>query len=103
MADSGASNFTFTRESSLEKEWDTPIDVLNIDSDHTYETTLEEIKRWVPFVKPGGLVFFHDYDHPRCPGVRQAIDELVPSTFNMTLEEISGPTYDVRCACYRKV
>ena len=77
IAETGATNVLFTRESSLEKEWDKPIDVLNIDSDHTYETTKAEILRWLPFVKKGGLVFFHDYNHPRCPGVRQAIDELI--------------------------
>src|SRR3990172_3654197 len=43
IVDSGATNVTFSRESSLEKEWDKEIDVLNIDSDHTYEATKREI------------------------------------------------------------
>lgn len=55
----------------------TPIDVLNIDSDHTYETTKEEITKWLPLVKPGGLVMFHDYRHPNAPGVSEAIEELI--------------------------
>ena len=53
------------------------IDILNIDSDHTYETTTKEIKRWVPLVKLGGIVMFHDYEHPNAPGVGIAIKELV--------------------------
>lgn len=100
IAKSGATNVVFSRESSLVKEWDTPIDVLNIDSDHTYETTLDEINRWLPFVKPGGLVFFHDYDHPRCPGVRQAIDELIPSKFDCEILEVTQAG-EVQCACLK--
>lgn len=53
------------------------IDILNIDSDHTYETTKAEIERWVPLVKKGGIVMFHDYEHPHAPGVGIALKELV--------------------------
>jgi predicted O-methyltransferase YrrM len=102
IKNAGANNVTFTRESSLERLWDKEIDVLNIDSDHTYETTKAEILRWLPFVKVGGLVFFHDYDHPRCPGVRQAIDEFIPSTFNMELLEVTDAG-QVKCACFKKL
>lgn len=67
-----------------------PIDVLNIDSAHDYETTLGEIKRWVPLVKTGGLIFLHDWEHPKAPGVRQAWDELIgyePQEIGMTVWE----------------
>jgi len=101
IADSGATNVIFTRESSLEKEWDKPIDVLNIDSDHIYETTKAEIERWLPFVKNGGYIFFHDYEHPRCPGVRQAIDELIPSKYKLYLERVTDAGA-VKCAHYIK-
>ncbi len=100
--DSGAVNFVFSMESSLEKPWDREIDVLNIDSDHTYKTTKAEILKWVKWVKTGGLVFLHDYEHPRCPGIKQAIDELFPSTFNMELLEITEAG-DVHCACFKKL
>lgn len=53
------------------------IDVLNIDSDHTYESTMQEIKIWIPLVKKGGFVMFHDYEHPKAPGVGEAIHELI--------------------------
>jgi len=100
LAKAGAGNATFTRGSSLEVPWNKPIDILNIDSDHTYETTKKEIERWVPFVKPGGLVFFHDYEHPRCPGVRQAIDELIPSKFDLKLIKVT-PTEVVTIGTYQ--
>jgi hypothetical protein len=88
----------------LEKEWHKEIDVLNIDSDHTYETTKAEMLKWIPWVKTGGLVFFHDYEHPRCPGIKQAIEELSPSVFKMELLEITdNPRADIKCACYKKL
>ncbi|HEC65904.1 MAG TPA: hypothetical protein ENI23_11470, partial [bacterium] len=78
ISDAGAKNVTFTRESSLEKEWKQKIDVLSIDSAHSYEVTKGELEKWLPFVKVGGYVFLHDWEHPRCPGIKQAWDELVP-------------------------
>jgi len=101
IADSGAKNVKFYRVSSLNKEWGEQIDVLNIDSDHTYETTKAEIIRWVPFVKQGGLVFFHDWEHPRCPGIRQAVDELIPSKYNLKFQ-YATQSGAVKCAYFIK-
>jgi predicted O-methyltransferase YrrM len=36
------------------------LDVLFIDTVHTYEHTLAELRAWVPRVKPGGVVLMHD-------------------------------------------
>lgn len=36
------------------------VDVLFIDTTHTYEHTLAELRRFVPLVKPGGTVLLHD-------------------------------------------
>src|SRR3990167_1193122 len=102
MADSGATNITFTRESSLEKPWGKrPIDVLNIDSDHTYETTLKEVGRWVPFVAVGGYIFLHDWEHPRCPGVREAWDELNNKN-NWADFQFATQAGEIKCAFFIK-
>lgn len=53
------------------------IDVLNIDSDHSYEATVKEMAKWIPLVKKGGIIMFHDFEHPNAPGVGEAIHELV--------------------------
>lgn len=92
----------FTVESSETRPLIANIDVLNIDSNHTYEGTFKEINIWVPEVKKGGLVFFHDYDHPKAPGVSQAINELIPSKYNLELLEVSeamGP--GIKCAAFK--
>jgi predicted O-methyltransferase YrrM len=95
ISDAGADNVTFERISNLDKKWTTLVDAVNIDSDHSYEQTLEEIDKWAPLVKKGGYMFFHDYEHPRAPGVRQAIDEVIPSKHKFKLEKVvdAGPVH----------
>lgn len=41
-------------------EWNTPIDFLLVDGDHSYAGVQGDIEHWWKYVKPGGLVFFHD-------------------------------------------
>lgn len=64
----------FEINNSYNHVWNRELDVLSIDSDHTYETTLHELKKYVPFVKKGGLILLHDYvvDHV---DVKKAADE----------------------------
>ena len=37
-----------------------PIDVLHIDADHLYESVARDFDLWVPLVRDGGVVLFHD-------------------------------------------
>ena len=41
--------------------WDKPIDMLFIDGSHFYADVAKDIINWVPKVKDGGIVCFHDY------------------------------------------
>lgn len=52
------------------------IDVLFIDGDHSYEGCKRDIEAWLPFVKEGGVLLFHDCDESS-PGVVQAVAEFV--------------------------
>lgn len=61
FADFNCENISFHLANNLEFPWNKPLVGLNIDSSHTYDDTLAEINKWVPFVKIGGLVFFDDY------------------------------------------
>jgi predicted O-methyltransferase YrrM len=42
------------------KNWDQSIDFLFIDGDHSYQGCLKDWQDWHSFVKPGGIVAFHD-------------------------------------------
>lgn len=52
------------------------VEMLYIDSDHSREATIEELRAWRPVLAPGALVVLDDYTHPEFPGVRQAVREL---------------------------
>ena len=53
----------FIKGSSEEaaEKWDKPIDMLFIDGSHFYVDVHKDIANWVPRVKDGGIICFHDY------------------------------------------
>lgn len=55
------------------------LDCVYIDSDHSYETTKEELRLSIPKVKAGGWISGHDYVY-LAPGVIQAVDEFLIET-----------------------
>ncbi len=59
------------------KEWPTQrkIDFLWVDGDHSYEGIRRDILNWIPLVRKGSFICFHDYRD--APGVKKAVDELV--------------------------
>ena len=69
---------TKVRTTSLEASvgWKDPIDFLFVDGDHEYEAVVTDIRAFLPFVRDGGIVAFHDYKRGK-PGVPRAVDEVV--------------------------
>ncbi|MHB8233808.1 MAG: class I SAM-dependent methyltransferase [Solirubrobacteraceae bacterium] len=51
-------------------------ELLFIDSEHERRPVLDAFAAWRDALAPGAVVVFHDYGHPRYPGVRQAVGEL---------------------------
>jgi predicted O-methyltransferase YrrM len=49
------------------------IDVLFVDTEHTYEQVMGELDLWGPFVKRDGYILCHDTE--TFPGVRQAVSD----------------------------
>jgi predicted O-methyltransferase YrrM len=52
------------------------VDLLYVDSSHEREATIAELEAWRPVLRPGSLIIFDDYLHPRYPGVREAVQAL---------------------------
>lgn len=52
------------------------IDLIFIDGDHSYDACRADIHAWAPFVKPGGVIAFHDFGS-RAEGVTRAIFEEI--------------------------
>ena len=67
--------WTFTAGDSLAHHGAAPsdVDVLFIDSEHSFAQTYAELVAYVPHVRSGGVVLLHDTGGHQ-PGVRQAID-----------------------------
>lgn len=54
------------------KVWQLPIDLLFIDGGHKYAEVKADYKTWGHFVKPGGVIAFHDYNHEE---IKRMVDE----------------------------
>ena len=65
---------------SLEVQWDKPVDFFFLDSGHSYELTLAELKKYTPFVKSGGWIICHDtgeYNNEAFADCRRAMIEFL--------------------------
>jgi len=57
---------------------DKSLDFVFLDASHEYEDVKNDIIKWLPKVKPGGILAGHDYyvdGHDWFPGVKQAVNE----------------------------
>ena len=63
------------------------VDLIFIDGDHSYEGVKSDLDAWLPKVKDGGIVVFHDYSWAE--GVQRAVKEFIVP---MQIEE--GSTLD---------
>lgn len=55
------------------------IDLLFIDGGHSYEDVKIDCEKYLPKLRVGGFVAFHDYNNESFPGVKQAVDEYTSS------------------------
>ena len=73
--------FVVADSSEYGKDYAGPkLDLLIVDGDHTQEGVTKDISTWFRHVRPGGLIFFHDYkviNDDTTNGVRAAIETSV--------------------------
>lgn len=62
---------------------DGTVDMIFIDSDHSYEHVRDELKVWLPKMKPGAVMHGHDYWDEE-PGVIKAVNEVFKVVDNPT-------------------
>ena len=67
---------------------DGSLDYVVIDAEHGYESVVADITAWLPKLKPNGILFGHDYGHPRFPGVKRAFDELLPGPLTLAPDNL---------------
>lgn len=57
----GRVNWTLFKSRTQDAHWDKPIDLLFIDAGHDEANVKPDCEKYVPFVKPGGIVIFDDW------------------------------------------
>ena len=79
---------------------DGPIDLVFVDGDHTYEGVKGDHERWVPLVRPGGHILFHDAIDTGFaiadPGVAAFLPELRRDERVRTAGEVGSIAHTVR-------
>ena len=71
------------------------IDFIYIDGSHSFEDLQDDICKYIPCVKKGGIVIFDDY-HPRWTGVKKAVDEVLPKVAEVECIEPLIPQFVCR-------
>lgn len=60
------------------REGEIPCDLLFIDGDHSYDGAAQDLRMWLPSLRPGGVLMMHDFD---AEGVRSAFNDVVTGSF----------------------
>ena len=72
------------RSEKAAASFEIPIDVLFIDGDHSEAGVMADIRVWLPKVRTGGAVAFHDVRNLLCPGVSRALARMLWSATAVT-------------------
>lgn len=53
------------------------VDFIFVDGGHEAEQVSADVKAWLPHLRQGGVIAFHDYHNANLPGVRQGVDSVI--------------------------
>jgi predicted O-methyltransferase YrrM len=74
------------------QNWADRVDMVFLDGSHDYQSVIDDIRAWLPKIKDGGLLCGHDYNY--CPGVKRAVDEILPEAKVIPDTDIWAVTID---------
>lgn len=57
------------------------IDMVFVDGEHTWDQVTADVQNWLPHVKQGGIMAFHDYHSPFFPGIPDAARQFIPDAW----------------------
>lgn len=76
---------------------DQSLDMIFIDGDHSYEAVKQDIELWLPKLKTGGIIAFHDSFGFGFPGTRKAVHEkAIKSSFFYHVKYLDSITYAIK-------
>jgi len=79
------------RSQDVGRHWRFPVDMLYIDGDHGEDACREDVRLWLPWLKEGGIVAFHDYGTKHTPGVVVVVDETMGDGFEYLGKDVDEP------------
>ena len=53
------------------------VDLIFVDGSHEKSSIHKDVVTWLPKVSSDGIILFHDYNHPRAPGVTKIVDRVM--------------------------
>lgn len=62
------------RSQDAGRHWPALVDMVFVDGDNSAAGVRGDAHTWLPRIKPGGIIAFHDYGTPSLPGVKEAVD-----------------------------
>ncbi len=71
------------------RQWIEPIDFLFIDANHEYEAVLRDFSVWSHFLKPGGVIAFHDVNN-QWPGPKRVVAERITSPEYSAVQQVDS-------------
>ncbi len=77
--------WNFAQGNDLAVEWKRPIDHLFIDTSHSFDNTLAELKKYEPFVNRGGVITIHD--SVSFPEVKDAVEDCISGRVDLQAYE----------------
>lgn len=81
--------------------WGNDLAVLHLDGDHRYESVSRDVHRFAPFVVPGGIIVFDDYDQAH-PGVQRAVHDLLAAQIGFTVVGVNNYREHTGSLCVRR-
>lgn len=78
------SRWTFHQMDDMKFKIDFPVDVLFIDTSHTYDQTIRELNKFTRWITPNGVVMLHDTIS--CPPVLDAINDFLNEDYQWRFE-----------------
>lgn len=58
-------------------EFGAEVDFIFVDGGHSAEQVILDIDAWLPHLKVGSVIAFHDYSNPNLPTVREGVDDVI--------------------------
>ena len=57
--------------------WPGTVAMVFVDGDHSLNGVKGDALAWLPFIRPGGIIAFHDYGRESLPSVKQGVDDIM--------------------------